>query len=224
MADLPVTFSILEIAKDLLFVEEADFYPDEIWEDFAEAFYLFLTDDEIEVLNYRYGTDDFCEFSVDKRRRILSDLALRFHRSEFYSEMDSIMKNCEREMFADHNDDQAARGRTFSDDFVRNSLMRLGLDHLPGSIGGLEFDSQIGNFPVYVWRSSEVPMPVATLTKMLKAAADEGFSRFFIVAQPRAIVDLPVSIEGCIPFTFIPIADQDPNRRDEIGSDPIFTM
>lgn len=224
MGNSAVNFNIFDIVRDFLFVEEADFYPDEIWEDFGEAFYLFLTDDEIEVFNYRYGTDDFCRFSVDKRRRILSDLVLRFNRSEFYTEMDSIMKNCERAIFSDYQDDESASETNVSEDFVRNSLMRLGLDYLPASIGSLEFDSQIGNFPVYVWRSSEVPMPIRTLEKMLGYAADSGFSRFFIVAQPRLIVDLPISIDGCIPFTFIPLIDQSVDTGKTQANDSIFIM
>ncbi len=224
MGDSAVNFDIFDIVRDFLFVEEADFYPDEIWEDFEEAFYLFLTDDEIEVLNYRYGSDDFCRFSVDKRRRILSDLVLRFNRSEFYTEMDSIMKNCERAMFSDYQDDEAESKTNVSEDFVRNSLTRLGLEYMPTTIGNLDFDSQIGNFPVYVWRSSELPMPVSSLEKMLRRAADEGFSRFFIVSQPRLIVDLPISIDGYIPFTFIPLIDQGVDTGETQANDSLFTM
>ncbi|MEZ5344824.1 MAG: hypothetical protein R2681_04620 [Pyrinomonadaceae bacterium] len=224
MADSAVKFGISDIIRDFLFVEESDFYPDEIWEDFAEAFELFLTDDEIEVLNYRYGSDDFCRFSVDKRRRILSDLMLRFNRSELFNEMDSTMKNCEREIFSDYQDDGPVNASGVSDGFVRNSLLRLGLEYTPASLGDLDFDSQIGDFPVYVWRSSNVEMPVRALKQMLRNAEDEGFGHFFIVAQPRLIVDLPNSIDGCIPYTFLPLIDQSVDTGETKANDSLFTM
>ena len=219
-----VQFDTLEVAKDFLFVEDTDFYPKEIWDDFKEALYLFLTDDEIDVLNYRYGTEDFCSFTVDERRRILSALVLRFNRSEFCSEMDAVMKNYEAAIFSNSYDHGFIEETPDSEEFVVESLRRTGLEYRPTTIGNCTFDSRIGNFPVYVWRFREVNMPLRVLESLLELVSAEGFGRFFIVAHPRMTMDLPISIAGCIPYTFIPLIDgpNDPGGKDE--SDRFLTM
>ena len=203
-----LNFCILEVARDFLFVEDTDFYPAEIWEGFEEALYLFLTDNEIEVLNYRYGTEEFCSFSVDKRRSIMSDLVLRFNRSEFCAEMDTTMKALESVIFSMNTHSHFIENSADTDAFVKASLAKIGLSHLPGAIGECNFDSQIGNFPVYVWRSSEVAMPRRVLQEMLDAAVASGFARFFVVAQPRLTAELPVNMPGYIPYAFIPLLNE----------------
>ncbi len=223
MPNPSIDFNIFEIARDFLFVEDTEFYPVEIWEDFEEALYLFLTDDEIEVLNYRYGDKDFCTFSVENRRRILSDLILRFNRSEFYSEMDATMKAFESELFSLGGDLPIADNRSDSTDYVRSALTKLGLNYQPGSLGNFSFDSQIGNFPVYVWRHNEVAMPLSILLDLLDKSVVAGFGRLFIVAPPLLTADLPVSIPGCIPHTFIPLLAESQDQRSG-RSDQLFTM
>ena len=208
MPNSSLKFDILAIVRDFLFVEETDFYPDEIWSDFEEAFYLFLTDDEIEVLNYRYGSEDFCPFSVEKRRRILSDLVLRFNRSEFFSEMDSMLKTHESAVFEISGGLKSVDTDGGSEGFVRKSLNNLGLDYRPKSVGNCDFDAFIGEFPVYVWRFNQVDMPHSVLENLLRNAAAEGFGRFFIVAHPKLTQELPASIEGAIPYSFIPLIDE----------------
>lgn len=224
MPSSDLKFNILNVARDLLFVEDTDFYPAEIWEEFREALYLFLTDNEIEVLNYRYGDVDFCSFSVENRRRILSDLVLRFNRSEFYSEMDATMKAHESAIFAINDQNPFVQNRADSEELVLKALANIGLSHLPGSVGECNFDSQIGNFPVYVWRSSEVQMPLRILKDMLNAVAAAGFGRFFVVAPPRLTSELPINAPGFIPYTFIPLLEETPDPGKFDTGDQPFTM
>ena len=208
MPNPDIKFDIRKVAADFLFVEDADFYPPEIFEEFEEALYLFLTDDELEVLNYRYGTEEFCSFSVDKRRRILSDFSLRFMRSEFYSEMDTTMKEYEASMFSSPYHGEFSDEPAYSNEFVKNALVRIGLEYAPGSVGECNYDSYIGNFPVYVWRFREIPMPERILRGILSIAAREGFGRFFLVADPKLTAGIPTQIQGFIPFTIIPLIEE----------------
>ncbi len=203
-----IKFDIREFAGDFLFVEDFDFYPAEIWAEFEEALYSFFQDDEIDVLNYRYGDVDFCSFSLDERRRILSDLVVRFTASKFYSEMDETMKSCESTIFSYYDQPQDVANRTNTSELAKNSLAKIGLPYKPATVGKCSFDSMIGDFPVYVWRSNDVKMPQSVLLSLLKEASVVGFERFFIVARARLTIQLPVTIAGCIPYTFIPLIDE----------------
>ncbi len=208
LPDSSIKFNILDLARDFLFLEDVDFYPSELWTDFQEALYLFLTEDEIEALNYRYGNVDESRFSVDETRRILSGLMFRFIGSEFYEEMNSIMTGLESaEQLVTHVRELTPLQRK-EIAIVIGALEKIGIDYSPGAAGRFEYDAMISRFPVYVWRESDTPVPLRILKRMLEDAAEEGFGRFFMVANPRLTVDLPRAVEGCIPHTFIPLIDE----------------
>ncbi len=211
-----IKFDFLEFARDFLFVEDFDFYPSEIWEELEEALYSFFSDDEINVLNYRYGDVDFCSFSLDERRQILSNLVVRFTASRFYSEMDETMKSCESAIFSYDDETTYSAKLPNASELAKNSLAKIGLPYEPGTVGKCSFDSKIGDFPVYVWRSSDVKMPQSVLLSLLNEASVVGFERFFIVARARLTFQLPERIAGCIPYSFIPLIDE---TRENDGTD-----
>ncbi len=215
MAALLNKFDILRFASDLLFVEDTDFYPHQIWKDFEEALFLFLTDEEISLLSYSYGKHDYCRFSISERRKILSGLFTRLRNSNLFAEMDSLMSEYETDFLIAGFKDDSAYESNDRQEFVRSVLSNLGLPYLPETLGDLSFDSKIGNYPVYVWKFREVSMPLSVLNEILNSAADSGFGRFFVVASPRLTQKLPTTIKGCIPFTFIPLIEESVERGFE---------
>lgn len=215
MAALLNKFDILRFASDLLFVEDTDFYPHQIWKDFEEALFLFLTDEEISLLSYSYGKHDSCRFSISERRKILSGLFTRLRNSNLFAEMDSLMSEYETDFLIAGFKDDSAYESNDRQEFVRSALSNLGLPYLPETLGDLSFDSKIGNYPVYVWKLREVSMPLSVLNDILNSAADSGFGRFFVVANPRLTQKLPTTIKGCIPFTFIPLIEESVERGFE---------
>ncbi len=202
-------FDIVKIARELLFIEEFEIYPSEIWDDFREALYLFLHDDEIRVLNHRFASEE-CEFSFEQRRRILSNLMVRFQESELFDEMDATLRFYENEIFEDILTGTPQVEGSVS--FVKETLNRLGIKDQPGRKGNLSYDAMIDSFPICVWRSRESAIPIEALLSMLDAAARAGFGRLFLVAHSSLISNLPPKLDGYIPFTVVPWFDSDPKR------------
>ena len=201
-------FDFLKFASDLLFIEDTNFYPRHIWKDFEEALLLFLTDEEISMLCYRYGNLDYCPFSISERRKILSGLFTRLRNNDLLAEMDSLLSAYEADFLMGGFVDKSNNEAYDQQDFTRSALSNLGLEYLPQTLGDLSFDSKIGAYPVYVWKFREVSMPLRVLNNLLTKAAENGFGRFFVVVNPHLITELPTQINGCIPYTFIPLIEE----------------
>lgn len=210
MPELATDIRIRELICDLLFIEDADFYPESMWEDFTDAISLFLNADEIDVVNYRYGNDDFCRLEVGERRRILAGLFARFIASRLSGEMDSVLAEYEDpsasavEPVVAAAFDRGAKPGLNPGTFVRNCLEAQGLHFEPGTAGGLSFDSRIGETPVIVWRFSEYELTVPVLDDLLVRAQRAGFERLFLIAKAHLTRELPKEIPDRIPFTILP--------------------
>ncbi|REJ76208.1 MAG: hypothetical protein DWQ47_11375 [Acidobacteria bacterium] len=228
MPEFAATTRLQDLLIDLLFIEDADFYPSEMWEDFADAISLFLNAEEIELVNYRYGNEDFCSFEVGERRRILRDLFTRFRESRLFDEMNSVMSDHEGTPSAGREssglklvsplpensvtDDSRTFGSEIANgagDFVRSCLEAHGLEYCPGSAGEFRYDSKMGNDPVVVWRFSEYEMKPAILEDLLEKASENGFERLIVAAIPRLTADLPKALAGRIPYTFLPVIEDE---------------
>ncbi|HUF03125.1 MAG TPA: hypothetical protein VMM38_03025 [Aridibacter sp.] len=211
MPELAENIRILDLLRDILFIEDVDFYPRNMWEDFEDAISMFLNDEEIAVINYRYGEDDFCEFQVGERRRILLDLSARLRESRLFDEMNSLMAHYENSFSLPVSTMGGAGDLAFSletQEFVRRCLSMHGLPYDPGVAGDFSFDSRIGEYPVIVWRFSECEMKLEMLKDLLKRAAESGFRRLILLAMPRLTLSIPKEIEGHIPYTFLPVIEK----------------
>lgn len=212
MPELAANIRILDLLRDFLFIEDVDFYPRRMWEDFEDALSLFLTDEEIAVINYRYGDEDFCEFQVGERRRILFDLFARLRESRLFDEMNSLMAHYENSYSLPIQTIGGGSEAAFSletQEFVRKCLSMHGLPNRPGVVGDFSFDSKIGEYPVIVWRFSEYEVKLDMLKDLLERASHSGFRRLILLAMPRLTVSIPENVEGHIPYTLLPVIEKE---------------
>ncbi|MFV0389936.1 MAG: hypothetical protein ACK5NT_14425 [Pyrinomonadaceae bacterium] len=215
-------FEIMIAAREFLFVESDELYPYELWDEFGEALFLFLTDDEIDVLNFRFGGTETSRFTIEERRLILAKLKIRFYESALFDEMQQTMYSYESEFESELVALHSANEENFG--FVDEKLKSVGIAHKPDSRRGFNFDAEIGGFPVYVWRFREVDVPLESLREMLQRAAFAGFSRFFLVVHIGLTRTIPAVIEGCIPFTVVPWFDDEKTKNSANSRDTIFTI
>ncbi len=215
MPDLSTNISILDFLRDFLFIEDIDYYPRTMWEDFEDALSLFLNDDEIAVINYRYGGAEYCDYPVGERRRILIDLFSRLRESRLFDEMNSLLAHYENSFslpiktLGDEGDEAFSLE---TEDFVRRCLALHALPYEPGVVGDFSFDSKIGRFPVIVWRFSEYAVKLEMLKDLLKRASENGFERLILLAMPRLTVGIPKDVEDHIPYTFLPVIEAEKEK------------
>ena len=176
-------FDFLKFARDLLFIEDMDFYPQHIWKDFEEALLVFLTDEELSMLSYRYGNQDYCPFSISEKRKILSSLFARLRNNDLLIEMDSLLSDYEADFLMDGFVDTPNNKTYDQQEFTRSALANLGLEYMPQTLGDFSVDSMIGAYPVYVWKFREVSLRLRVLNNLLIKAAENGFGRFFVVVK-----------------------------------------
>lgn len=210
MPELAQNIRILDFLRDFLLIEDVDFYPARMFEDFEDALSLFLQDDEVEVINYRYGDGDFCRFEIGERRRILFDLFARLCKSRLFEEMNSLMAHYENSFalpVSTLGNGTEAAFNLETEGFVRRCLSMHGLPYHPGVAGDFSYDSKIGDFPVIVWRFSEYEVRLDLLKDLLNRASENGFRRLILLAMPRLTVSIPEEVEGHIPYTFLPVIE-----------------
>lgn len=210
MPELSENIRILDFLRDFLYIEDIDFYPRTMWEDFEDALSLFLNDDEIAVINFRYGDDEYCEIPITERRKILFDLFARLRESRLFNEMNSLLAHYENSFafpVRTLGDEGEEAFSLEAEDNVRRCLAMHGLPYEPGVIGDFSYDSRIGGYPVIVWRFSEYAVKLDMLKDLLKRASENGFERLILLAMPRLTVGIPKDVAGHIPYTFLPIIE-----------------
>ena len=215
MSELSRNIRIIDFLRDFFYIEDIDYYPRAMWEDFEDALSLFLNDDEIAVINYRYGDAEFCEFHVGERRRILFDLFARLRESRLFDEMNSLMSHYENSFSLPIKTFGEETSEAFSleaEDFVRRCLAMHGLPYHPGVSGDFSYDSKIGDFPVIVWRFSEYEVKLDMLKDLLKRASESGFRRLILLAMPRLTLSIPKDVPDHIPYTFLPVIEREKEK------------
>ncbi len=212
MPELSENIRILDFLRDFLYIEDVDHYPRTMWEDFEDALSLFLNEDEIAVINYRYSDIDYCEYPITERRRILFDLFSRLRESRLFDEMNSLLAHYENSFsfpIRTLGDDTEKALSLETEDFVRRCLAMHGLPYAPGVTGDFSFDSKIGGFPVIVWRFSEYAVKLDMLKDLLTRASESGFERLILLAMPRLTLGIPKNVEDHIPYTFLPVIEME---------------
>lgn len=197
----------LELAlwTHLLFVDEPDLYPAEIWSYFTEALYAILSEEDVKLLESKFGSAEADSPSREK----LIDLFNRLRGSDFISEMLETLRMVESNNFQTAGAADTTLTEAQSEFDEVGSTGRL-------KIKGFTFDSTVDGNPMHIWKFSELKLPILLLEEMVEAVISAGYERLFLCIPNELVCKIPDGVPVTVLPKFMtsePLVELDPDSN-----------
>lgn len=187
-----------KLVKEMLFVDQPELYPDDLWTDFYETISVFLCDEDIAAIEARYGEQPLTTPWV---RRQLAELTVFFRQSPVTEEIYDILDEYDRKKALE----SPGKIQPILETEEIIHLSSHGIKPDPFKVGEIEFASKVNDRPVYVWKHKETQVPVKFLENILKTLAQDGYKNMILIADLHLLADIPDKFQFPIPYDVLPI-------------------
>lgn len=188
---MDVNLNIHRLAREMLFIQSAEQYSNQIWEEFAESLEIFLSGEELDLLEKWYGLmPSSTSVSLMESER-LANISGKIRKSDFWSEILDELKSIDLPMISPNKENVRQMPKPVRKQSPEKLSGRLkildfyGIEYCPQQIGDVNFVAVHEGSPVFLWHSTVLPMNKEYISYLLESVATSGYERVLIIIKSR---------------------------------------